>query len=368
MSPTLVRLAGEGVRAQALVPVFPTKTFPNHYTIVTGRYPARHGIVGNQFTAPELGSKLSMGDRNSVQDSRFWGGEPIWVTAEKQGQPTAPFFWPGSEAMIGGVRPTYPLPFDRDLPDTTLVARVLRLLELPMERRPTFLTMYFSGVDSAGHAFGPDSKQVNRAIARVDGTIGLLIAGLARRGLSDSVNLVIVSDHGMASVDPTRVIRLSRYLDRGAVQADNLSPTLMAWPAPGLEDSVYRGLQRARHLTAYRRADLPPRFHLDESPRVPPIVAVADQGWTIAWGNADEQPWSVYGDHGYDDSLPAMHAIFIARGPAFPSGLRVPPFRNIHLYALFAEILGLTPVPTDGSLDSVRAMLAECDSRHCVQR
>ncbi len=367
LSPTLAGLASQGVRAQGLVPVFPTKTFPNHYSIVTGRYPARHGIIGNRFTAPELGRKLVMWDRESVLDSRFWEAEPIWVTAEKQGQLTAPLFWPGGETTIGGVRPTYSLPYDGKLPDSARVARLLDLLDLPLDRRPTFLTLYVSPVDGAGHDFGPDSWQVNQAIARVDSTVGRLIAGLAQRGLADSVNLVIVSDHGMTALAPDRVIRLDDFVDRSSIQVDELSPTLTAWPGPGLEDSVYNGLRRARHLRVFRGSQLPSRLHLDNSPRIPPIVAIADEGWTLVWrGKGSDSLWSENGNHGYDDSLPSMHAIFIARGPGFRRGLRVPAFRNIHIYPLLIELLGLDPAPTDGSLDSVRAMLAHCDSRNCV--
>lgn len=355
ITPNLARLAEEGVRARAMVPVFPTKTFPNHYSIVTGCYPAHHGIIGNTFSAPELGLKYSMHDRSVVRDGRFYGAEPIWVTAERQGQRTAPFFWPGSEAAIEGVRPTYSMPYNPVLPDADRVSRVLGWLDMPVRRRPTFVTMYMSGVDAAGHGFGPDAPETRAAIAHADSVIGILMAGLTRRGFADSVNLIVVSDHGMAATDSDRVIRLGDYLPRDWTDVDNLSPTLMAWPRAGLEDSMYRRLRKAPHLTVYRRAELPARFHLEGSPRVPPVIAMADPGWTIRWG--DETGWNSHGNHGYDDSLPDMGAIFVARGPAFRHGVVAPAFRNIHVYALMAAVLGLKPAPNDGSLDSVRMVL-----------
>ncbi|MBA3260458.1 MAG: alkaline phosphatase family protein [Gemmatimonadales bacterium] len=360
VTPTLTRLAREGARAEAMVPVFPTKTFPNHYTIVTGRWPANHGIVGNEFTAPELGARFGMADRGAVRDARFWGAEPIWVTAERQGVRTAPLFWPGSEAAVGGVRPSYALPYDHDLPDSARVRQVLQWLDRPPPKRPAFLTLYTSVVDAAGHDFGPDAPETRVAIAQADSMVGLLAAGLAARGLEDKVNLVIVSDHGMTATAPDRVIELDTYLDRSAFEVDAISPVLMAHPRPGLEDSVYRSLRAAPHLTVYRRADLPARYHLAGSPRVAPIVALADEGWVIRRRPLPgEEPWEVgYGDHGYDDSLASMRAIFVARGPGFRRGLVVPRFRNIHVYPLLAELLGLRPAETDGSLDSVRAMLA----------
>nr|MBA2304572.1 alkaline phosphatase family protein [Acidobacteriota bacterium] len=359
LTPNLLRLAREGVRAEAMVPVFPTKTFPNHYTVVTGRYPARHGILGNVFTAPDLDARFSLWDRDAARDRRFYLADPIWVTAERQGQRTAPLFWPGSEAPINGVRPSYFMPFDGDMPDSARVRRLLHWLDLPAERRPTFLTLYSSGVDNAGHEYGPDTPETNRAIARVDSLIGLLVTGLAGRRRSD-VNLVIVSDHGMAPTSPKRVVWLDDYVSPEAVRVDEMSALLTAWPEEGLEDSVYRGLRRAPHLAVYRRAELPARFHLEGSPRVAPLVAIADQGWTIARRPAANAPAEIIlGNHGYDDSLSAMRAIFIARGPAFRRGVTVPPFRNIHVYPLLARVLGLNPGPHDGSLDSVRALLAE---------
>ena len=362
LTPNLSRLAREGVRAEAMVPVFPTKTFPNHYTIVTGRYPAGHGVVGNVFSAPDVGRRLTLSDRDAVRDARFYRAEPIWVTAERQGQRTAPLFWPGSEAPINGVRPSYALPYDGGMPDTARVRQLLQWLDLPFQRRPTFLTLYSSAVDYAGHEYGPDTPETNRAIAQVDSLIGLLATGLAERERAAGTNLVIVSDHGMVSTGPGRVVWLDDYLSRNAMRVDEMSTLLTAWPAEGLGDSVYRGLKRAPHLVVYRRAELPARFHLEGSPRVAPVVAIADEGWTIAWRPAPGDSSAIpLGNHGYDDSLSSMWGIFLAHGPAFRQGLTLPPFRSIHVYPLLAAVLGLTPAPTDGSLDSVRAMLAESD-------
>ncbi|HEX6106023.1 MAG TPA: ectonucleotide pyrophosphatase/phosphodiesterase [Gemmatimonadales bacterium] len=360
LTPTLARLAAEGVRAGALVPVFPTKTFPNHYTIVTGLYPGRHGIVGNEFTAPELGSRFALHDRAAVRDPRFWGGEPIWVTAERQGLRTAPFFWPGSEAPIGGLRPTWWAPYAHELPDTARVRQVLDWLALPPDRRPAFVTLYFSLVDHAGHEFGPTAAETDSAIARADALLARLLQGQTRLAGDGAINLVIVSDHGMAATDPGRVVWLDDHVRRDWLEADALSPVLTAWPAPGKEDSVVRGLGTAAHLRVYRRSELPARYHLKESPRIAPVIAVADEGWSIAWRarpgeQARERPG---GEHGYDNRLASMGALFVAHGPAFRRGVVVPPFQNVHLYPLLADLLGVDPAPSDGSADSLRAILA----------
>ncbi len=360
LTPNLERLAREGVRAEAMVPVFPTKTFPNHYSIVTGRYPAKHGIVGNVFTAPDLNDRLTLWNRDAVSDGRFYLAEPIWVTAERQGRRTAPLFWPGSDAKINGVRPTFRRPFDGELPDRERVDQLIEWLDQPPAKRPVFLTLYFSIVDNAGHDFGPDAPETDLAIARADSLIGYLVAELDQAGAADSMNLVIVSDHGMIGTSPERVIWVDEYLAEDAMTPDEMSTLLTAWPAPGLEDSVIRALRRAPHIAVYRREELPARFRLEGSPRVAPVMAIADAGWMIAQRTREEpSPEIILGNHGYDDTLPDMRAIFVAHGPAFKRGVTVPRFRNIHVYPLLAELLGVTPEPSEGSLDSVRAGLAD---------
>lgn len=356
LTPTLSRLAREGVRAEALVPVFPTKTFPNHFTLVTGRYPARHGIVGNVLTAPDIGRRLSLGDRDAVRDPRFYLAEPIWVTAERRGLPTAPLFWPGSEAPINGVRPTHWLRYDGTMPDPARIAWVLDRLRLPPVRRPVFLTLYFSLVDDAGHEYGPDAPETDAAIARADSLMGRLVSGLEALHRRD-VHLVVVSDHGMASTGADRIVPLEQYLAPDAMTVDEMSTLLTAWPASGLEDSVLRALARAPRLTVYRRDELPARYHL-EGPRIPPVLAVADEGWTIVRRTAEKPaPRVARGNHGYDDAEASMRGIFVARGPEFRRGVRVPAFRNIHIQPLLAHLLRLQPAASDGDLDSVRALL-----------
>jgi predicted AlkP superfamily pyrophosphatase or phosphodiesterase len=278
------------------------------------------------------------------------------VTAARQGRRTAPLFWPGSEPPIRGVLPSYALPFDSKMPDTARIGWMLDRLDLPPEQRPVFLTLYFGLVDNAGHQYGPDAPATDTAIAVADRLIGRVMAGLERTGRGD-VNVVVVSDHGMASTGPSRVIWLDEYVAEDAMVVDEMNTLLTAWPEAGLEDSVHRALERAPHLTVYRKGELPERFRL-EGPRVAPIVALADEGWTISRRTAAEPaPRIILGNHGYDDALPPMGALFVARGPAFRRGLRLPAFRNIHVYPLIAEVLGIEPEESDGSLDTLRAAL-----------
>ena len=358
-APVLRRLAAEGVRARSLIPAFPTKTFPNHYTIVTGLYPEHHGIVSNTMYDPQTDARFSLGNREAVQDGRWWGGEPIWVTAEQQGLRTAAFFWPGSEAEIKGTRPTYWMPFDDDFPAEARVDTVLAWLDLPAERRPAFVTLYFSDVDHAGHDAGPDADETAAAVRRVDAYLGRLVEGLQQRGRYDEVNLIVVSDHGMADTDAGRVVVLDDYVDLEDVVVVDRSPVVMLYAKEGREAAVYEALQRAPHLSVYRREEVPERLHFRAHHRIPPIIGIADEGWSIATRAYLERRPEAFagGAHGYDNALSSMGGLFVAHGPAFEKGVEAGPFQNIHLYNLMTSILGLRPAPNDGDLDSVRTIL-----------
>ncbi len=359
-SPNLRRLMDSGVRAP-LVPVFPTKTFPNHYSVVTGLYPERHGVVENTMYDPVFDTVFRIGDPQAVTDARWWDGEPLWVTAQRQGRIAAAFFWPGTEAAIGGVRPRYWMRYDARIPDATRVRQVLQWLALPDTARPAFITLYFSEVDHAGHASGPESRDVAAAVLQVDSAIGWLLDGLQAGGRSGTVNVIVVSDHGMAATTPDRVIALDDYVPRRLIQrTTGGSPVIGVWPRPGMLDSVYRSLRGTHpHLSVWRREEVPARFHYRGHRRIAPLILLADVGWSLALARRDlaDHPERFRGGaHGYDDTASAMRALFLAHGPAFRSGLVAPPFRNVHVYELIARILGLAPAPNDGSGDSTMTL------------
>lgn len=354
-TPNLQRLAKSGVMAQGMIPAFPSKTFPNHYTIVTGLYPEHHGIVSNTMYDPDMDARFRISDRKAVEDNRWWGGEPLWVTAEKQGQISATYFWVGSEAEINGVRPHIWKRYDGDIPNRARVAEALSWLDLPKAQCPTLITLYFSVIDDAGHDFGPDAPEMLKAISAMDSVMGDLIQGLEKRGLFEQVNVIIVSDHGMAPTSAERVIYIDDYLDLQAVEVVDWSPILALRPQQNNEEEVYLKLARAHpHLRVYRKAEIPARFHYRNHRRIMPIIGIADDGWSI---RTRSRKRGFGGDHGYDNLLPSMRATFIAHGPAFKSGLVTQPFQNIHVYDLICHLLRLTPAPNDGSLDSVRVLL-----------
>jgi predicted AlkP superfamily pyrophosphatase or phosphodiesterase len=351
----LRELARQGVQARWMTPAFPSLTFPNFYSIATGLYPEHHGIVSNTMLDSALGN-FSLRDRSSVEDPRWWGGEPIWVTAIKQNQRSATYFWPGSEAPIKRVRPTYYKRYDSSVPDAARVWQVLQWLSLPPAEAPSLVTVYFNDVDDAGHRFGPNAPETDSAIARVDSAVGALMDGLDQRGLTGKVNLIVVSDHGMAEVAPDHVIHLDQLIDTAAVTLVDQGPIVSLSPKSGRADEIIAQLRTSPHLKVYRKSEIPAALHYRAHSRIQPIVAIADEGWIATARSGGPGP---KGMHGYPPDLPSMRALFIARGPAFARGAVVPPFQNIHIYDLVAHILGLTPAANDGSLDSIRAVLAK---------
>lgn len=357
----LRELAARGVRAERMVPSYPSKTFPNHYTIVTGLHPGEHGILANVMRDSMLGT-FRTADSLAQWEPRWWGGEPIWVTAERQGRRAASLFWPGSEAPIGGVRPTWWTRYWHDMPHEARIARALEWLALPADSAPALITFYLSDTDDAGHRHGPDAAETDSAIARVDRAVGAIVDGIAGLGLTDVVNVLIVSDHGMTAASRDRVIVLDDLIDLGEVEVVDWNPVAAIRPRAGDEDRVYRALRgRHPHLRVYRKEEVPARHGYSAHPRIMPIIAEADEGWVIAsraqvarW---DSTGWTIGGMHGYDPELLSMGSVFIAAGPGIARGRRVAPFRNIHVYPLVAHLLGIEPAPVSGSLDSVRGVL-----------
>jgi len=356
-SPNLNSLARTGVRARWLIPSFPTKTYPNHYTIVTGLYPAHHGIVENEIYDRKFDAVFNLSKREEVENGRWWLGEPIWVTAEKQNQRAASVFFPGTEAEIAGKRPSYWKLYDAKISNADRVNTILKWLDLPLAQRPTFLSLYFSDTDDAGHHFGPDSPEVGQAVAELDTAIGKLIRGLRARKIFPQVNLIIVSDHGMAPADPKNVILLDQMFDKDFAERIFWTPEIVSiFPRAGNELKIYSSLRQRLPPQArvFRKSEIPARFHYRDSPRIAPLVVLPEEGWALmnreglAAMNASVTG-PAKGRHGYDNQLRSMRAIFIAHGQAFKRHTIVKPFANIQLYNVMTRILGLRPAPNDGN-------------------
>jgi len=352
-SPTLDRMIREGLYADSMHHAFPTKTFATHYTLVTGRHPGTHGVVANNMWDPKREARFSLGDREAVNDG-FWyqGGEPIWVTAEQQGLIAATYFWPGSEAMIQRTRPTHYRAYDGRVPHDERIDQVLEWLALPESERPDFLTLYFSRIDSRGHSSGPASSAVLEAAANVDAELGRLVSELESSGRLDEINIILVSDHGMSQVSRERTVALDDHIDLSKVHVSDWGPAAQIWAGEMSADRIVDELAGVEHLQAWKREDIPDRYHFGSHYRVPDVLVEAEPGWLISSKPYMANPDPPEGMHGWDPALAEMHGIFIARGPDFTPGAHSPAVRSVSLYPLMTHLLDLEPAEHEGHLET----------------
>ncbi|WP_312137782.1 ectonucleotide pyrophosphatase/phosphodiesterase [Brevundimonas sp.] len=347
LTPNLSRLAQEGASGP-MKPSFPTVTFPNHYTLVTGLHPDHHGIVGNNMIDDELG-RFSLGNQAAVTDRRWWDdGEPIWVSAEKAGVKTGTMFWPGSEAAIHGVRPSHWLKFDQSMDGNARVDQLLAWLDLPQAERPRLNTLYFDIVDTMGHHHGPQSDEVNAAMAQTDASIGYLLEGLKARGLDDDTIIIVVSDHGMSATSPDRVVTLDDYVDTSALSIVYSGPVAFLNAGDDRDDEVEKALVgKHERMECWEKDDIPARLVLGSHDRVSDFVCLAQDGWLIA--TRDRPVRKAGGAHGYDNISPDMQAIFIAYGPGVVAGRRLQNLDSVDVQPLLGRLLNITVPKTDGN-------------------
>ncbi len=354
ITPNLSRIAHDGVRARWMTPSYPSLTFPNHYTLVTGLRPNHHGIIHNSMQEEALG-RFQVNLPEAVTDSRWWGGEPIWVGAEKAGLRSATWSWPGSEAAIQGVRPSQWRVYSPDVPLADRVDDVLRWVGDDGPDAPRLVTLYMEQVDKAGHHYGPDSPEYAAAIVQVDKAIGRLLDGLAARGLDDSTNLIVVSDHGMAQVPDGQTIAVEDMVDPAIASNVSTGQSIGFAPLPGKQAAAEAILLGAHaNYDCWTRQTLPARWEYGSNPRIPPIICQMHEGWNALTRErlAERKPGD-RGSHGYDNALPSMRAIFIARGPSFKQGATLPGFDNVDLYPLMTRLLGIPAAPNDGNPETL---------------
>lgn len=355
----LLEIAARGASTpDGMIPSYPSVTFPNHYTIVTGLYPEHHGIVAMSFYDAVRKQHYSYRDATTVTDGSWYGGVPLWSLAEKQGMRSACFFWPGSEAEIAGARPTYYLRYNDSFPDEDRVEQVVQWLKLPAPQRPHFITLYYANVDHAGHQFGPETPEAGEAVRHVDEMVGRLETEIKQ--LSLRVDLFIVSDHGMET-EQGDWIDLDKFADLSQFETDG--PLLYSASEAAIE-SAYQKLRGASDKFAvYRLSQLPADLHYDANPRAGDPVIVPTGPYSIRahapQGDAALRP-PTKGVHGYDPhKMKTMYAIFYAIGPDIRPGTKIESFENVNIYPLIAKILGLQIGPIDGDINVLQGILRE---------
>ncbi len=360
-APNLESFASKGVRADSLIPSFPSDTFPNHYGIATGMYPGTHGIVANSFFDRERGSEYSLGDIETVEDGSWYGGTPLWVAAEQQGMVSASYFWVGSEADVQQVRPTYYHRYDGSVPHSDRIDAVMEWLSYPREYRPHLITLYFSAVDSVGHDQGTASSELREAIERLDRQLGSLFDRIDQLDDID-INVFVVSDHGMTDLDPEKIIYLKDLIDLGGIRVVGTGDhSFLYVDDAGRRSELFSELKaQENNYRVYRREDTPESWHLTNE-RIGDIVVEANPQYSIRLQETNAQLQAA--SHGYDPyRLGDMHGIFYAQGPQIIREASVPSFENIHIYPLLMEILDLEiGEEIDGNLSVLEGILREAD-------
>lgn len=347
----LLAFSKKGVRAASMLPSFPSKTFPNHYTLATGLYPSHHGLVDNGFYDPQRQEFYSLGNRNAVEDGSWYGGVPLWVLAEQQHMLTASYFWVGTEAAINGIHPTYYFSYNELTPIEERIETVVNWLNLPEESRPHLISFYFPEVDHAGHRYGPDAPQTREAVQFIDNSIKKLTEAVAATGLP--VNYIFVSDHGMTQVDTLHTLSLPQAVDTAAfiIAHGGILTHLYAKDKRSIRKTFRKLKKQKEGFTPYLKTNMPAHLHYgaedDSLNRIGDIILLAD--WPKIFHYSEQKP-VVPGRHGYDpQQVKDMHATFYAWGPAFKQPLAISSFENIQVYPLITRILGLPYAhPIDG--------------------
>ena len=353
-TPWLDSIAANGVAA-TMVPSYPSSTFPNHFTLATGLVPDHHGIVNSQFWAPEKGELFSMGDSATRYNPYYFGGEPIWVTAKKQGVKSASIYWVGSDVAIQGLYPDYYLRWDNE-PRLTYPQRVeeaLRIAKLPESERPSLLMVYFDEPDWTTHHYGPIAEESKAVIEELDSLMGILYRGL--KELDYGVNLIVTSDHGMTEISDEKFISIEQTVNPDWVERIVSTNPTTIFCKEGCRDSLFNQLSKVKHISVWRKEEVPAHLNYGTSNHLGDIIVAPDLGWQFA-----TTPRGLNGAHGYDINEPDMQIIFRACGPDFKRGYTLPhSFSNVDLYSILAELLKIEPAKTDGSLEKVQELFSK---------
>lgn len=368
ITPNLKKIEENGVRASSLIPVYPSKTFPNHYSIITGMYPENHGIIGNTMYDPVYDETYKINDANAVTNPRWYKAEAFWETAKNFGIITASYFWPGSELTLDYRRPDYFEKYDHYRPYLTRIDGVISWLNMPYNERPKFITLYFDAADSYGHRHGPTGIEIDSAITYLDEITGVLIEKIKLAGLSDSVNLIFVSDHGMTAVDRSKVINIDSVLAGFDYQVYITGSVMLIKPGINSEDKIIEHLRKnQRHFKTYRKSEVPDFYRFSKNTQIPEIVLVSALGWELTNDENYEGflRWNSKGNHGYEKDMLDMHGFFLAMGPDFRKSYKTGSLRNIDIYPLLCEIFGI-PIRSgiDGDLERIQFILSKYENRY----
>ena len=342
-TPFLDAMAEKGVSGE-MVPSFPSKTFPNHYTLATGLRPEHHGIIANTFINRKTGEHYSLSNPKTKYDPQYYKGEPLWLTAQRQGKKAAVFYWPGSDVPVQGKYPNVWHHYE-EKPHMTFAQRTDSIMAyLTKADAPDLIMAYFEEPDAHGHSDGPQSRQVKHAVEQMDSILGSIWNRIEKAGKQNDVNLVVVSDHGMTWFTPSRQIRPSQYLKKEWYDLlDGSLPTNVYAPKAWQQDSIVNALKDVAHLRVWKKSEIPVYLHYQDDANIGDVLVVPDEGFYFT----DDSCYNG-GVHGYDPAYSDMHALFRAWGKGIKANVNLGQFSNTAIYPFVCQLLGIKPAKNDG--------------------
>ncbi len=353
-TPTLDSLAAIGVQA-GFRPEFPSNTFPSHYAMATGLYPDHHGLINNSFYAPDLDLIYTIGNREAVENPAFYGGEPIWNTAERQGVKAATFFWVGSETAVGGHQASIWKKYDSSVPYRDRADSVITWLQLPKEKRPHLIMWYIEEPDAIGHDETPDSEKVIAKAEELDQILNYFFIKARKLDIFKKINFIIVSDHGMATYTPDKYVNLYKYLPRDSFNYVFDGVPTYLYPKPTYTETAYGILKEVPNITVYKKEEMPAKYVYGTNERIGELIVLPNIGTYVQFRDTDRA--FTGGSHGYDNFEKEMEGIFYAAGPALKNGYKGETMQNLNLHLIIANILGIDPAPNDGDTQVVSKIL-----------
>jgi len=371
----LLSFAKSGVQAR-LLPVYPSKTFPNHLSIITGNYPVNHGIIHNRFYHPKLVQQYSLGA--GKKNKNWLTAEPFWSVAENNGIKSAVYFWPESES-IGFTQPSYNIPYNKKTSNKKRVDKLISWLKLPSDQRPNFIASYFSTIDSAGHHYGFDTPELISAIHDFDKLFGYFIEKINRE-IDQPVNIILVSDHGMVPITkeahiPTNLVlnntkkifkdikiiyndtQLLIYFDKSKVP-NNVEISI--------EDQLQSNkLANKKNYNIYTKGSYPKHWHFNSDLGIIPDIIIEAKAPSIFTWKKTLTTWNKTltefdgATHGFDPTIDSrLQGIFMASGSNITKGRELEPFKNIHIFPLMNMLLGLQENnKIDGQLSVLKSIV-----------
>lgn len=354
-TPTLDSLRRVGSYSQ-MMPIFPSNTFPSHYSMATGLHPNNHGVTNNSFYDSVTDRVMSVFNADDCNSENFWGGEPIWNTLERQGGVANIFMWPGSEYVINGRQATLWSKYIHDMDYFERADNVINAMSQSEELTPNLVMWYMPDPDGIGHKVGPNAPECIARVEYIDSVLAYFFEKMRDTPHFEDINFIVTSDHGMTQLDESRYVNLYSALDPDKVIRNVSGAPFCFEVEEDYIDEAVEALNKVGHLTAYRGDSMPERYHYGTHPtRCTNVIIIPEMGWKLDYRPEDGRlPRG--GSHGYDPYGSDMQVVFFGAGPNFKQGYNQATFQNQNVYLILCHLLGIEPAENDCNMSDIEGM------------